>query len=120
MTKMYVHSGDCRLCECGLDTDLTTWNDEPLKTGDIVFYWKGDYISGVLSVVVSDQFQSFSDGSIVEKEATPVPYIMGIKNAPSGEWSVIRVKSVDDVIDGEHWKAWGFCYRAASKSGDAL
>lgn len=100
---MKVYSGDVCLCETGLETKLKCDMERPLKTGDIVIIGKaGSYIADTLSVVVQEDGEDFC---------------MGIRNIcvsdpeKLGGWWVTKVKDHSDVIDGEHWKAYGFNYR---------
>lgn len=109
---MYVYSGECRLCECGIDTGQLDIRKEPLSTGDIVIVFTEEgYTPDHLSVVVSDQYQSFNDGKGgVKHQLTGKnePFIMGIKDVSwNGEWKVLKVKDHFDVINGEKWEAFG-------------
>jgi hypothetical protein len=119
---MFVYSGNCRFCECGLKTTLIDIGGHDLRTGDIVTHYSihddgsFEYMHG-LSVVVCNQWQSYSDGThkiIKEYQDNLVDdaFIMGIKNVILGEqWQAQIVKRYEDVIDGEHWKDFGFNYR---------
>lgn len=119
---MYVYSGKCRLCECGLKTSLISMSGKKLKTGDVVVSYVADNNNilsclGGLSVVVCDQWQSYSDGThkIISKynksKDIPDAFIMGIKKVKLGkDWHAECVKACEDVIVGEHWKDFGFSY----------
>lgn len=115
---MYVYSGYCRLCEIGQPTGITGAGEQ-LHTGDIVLTYTenelGCWHVGAMSVVVSNQYQSYSDGTHVKKAGEPEFYVMGIRTVDlieePGEWRVKRIKSFEDVINGEHWREWGFSYR---------
>jgi hypothetical protein len=119
---MYVYSGKVREGLCGDATPLVDVDGKPLFVGDIVIPSTIDefgicYNTG-LSVVVSDRYTSYSNGSHVEKEGEIEYFVMGIKsvnfmNKPAQdqyqkEWMVKKVKSYEDVVDGEHWKDYGF------------
>lgn len=106
---IHVYSGSCRLCQCGELTDLIDSKDEKLYTGDIVIVYQDGYIVNHLSVVVRNQYPSYSDGSfkLIDKKGY---FIMGIKDT-FDSWLVIKVKNYRDVINGEHWAAFGFNYR---------
>jgi hypothetical protein len=115
---MYVYSGNCRLCEAGQPIDINDYAGNPLHTGDIVLTFTEDpngctYV-GALTVVVSDQYQTYSDGAHVEKTGDQEFYIMGIKGVDitdgEGEWKVKKIKGYADVVDGEHWPEWGFSF----------
>ena len=115
---MYVYSGECRLCDVGPPIGANDCTGKPLFTGDIVLTYTEEnnlgatYVAG-LTAVVSDQYQSFSDGTFTERK-NPEFYVMGIKNVPlhdSGEWRVQRVKSYIDAIVGEHWREYGFSFK---------
>lgn len=110
---MFVYSGKCRLGKVGDETPFTDVHGNKLVVGDIVVIYTEDYTPENLTVVVSDEFVSFSDGTHKIKDGPIIPFVMGIAgvdlNSPN-EWRVLRVKSAADVIDGEHWKAYGFNY----------
>lgn len=115
---MYVYSGKCRLCDVGVETGFHDCNDVSLRTGDIVITYTEDELGfanlGVLTVVVSDQYQSYSDGTHVEKEGEVEFFVMGIKSIDineDGTWRVKRLKGYESVLDGEHWPDYGFSFR---------
>lgn len=107
---MYVYSGKCRLCEVGVETDMVDRRGDNLFTGDIVVIWTENYFSG-MTVVVGNQFQSYTNGTH-ELLGFDEKFIMGIKQVrlEDGEWSVIRVKSFSEVVEGEHWASFGFSF----------
>lgn len=118
-----VWSGNCCLCDVGIPVNAkSTWGDPiELHTGDIIILWRGDYLGtdleqwmpcSDLTVVVADQYQSFSDGSISILSKNPEPFPMGIKKCgfDSPEWKIQVVKKYSDVVDGEHWPAYGFSF----------
>ena len=127
---MFVYSGKCRLCETGIQTKRKDLYDNDLYTGDIVVIFKVDdnmllEMSGNLSVVVKDDYSTSWDGKEtrhVKNGQEGEPFVMGIKSEwhgdpegryerMGGNWRVWKVKDHSDVIDGEHWKAYGFNYR---------
>jgi hypothetical protein len=116
---MNVFSGKCKLCQCGLATGIYDAKGELLETGDIVLIYTADEELGItqlpenLTVVVQNQFQSYSDGSHVPKDGPQKPFVMGIANVDisNSDWFAIRVKSWKDAVNGEHWRAFGFSYR---------
>ena len=110
---MFVYSGKCRLCETGKPTPIFDRSGRRLHTGDIVMISTESYIPEGLTVVVSDQFQSYSDGTHVERENGVTYFVMGIKGSGSnddGHWNILRTKSHSDVVDGEHWPEYGFSF----------
>ena len=117
---MYIYSGNCRLCDTGTKVGLKDWCGEELHTGDIVVLYHNDAQAGGLTVVVSDQYTTFSDyrESATYKHVenlSPSPFIMGIKDAQldeEGAWKCIKVKGFESVIDGEHWPDYGFNYKS--------
>ena len=113
---MLVYSGKCRLCETGKAVGFRDMEGKELSTGDIVAIWSERGPSPVLTVVVSDQFESFSDGSHEENES-PEYFVMGLKSVnladEPGYWRVFKLKDHADVIDGEHWSAWGFSFKSS-------
>lgn len=107
-----VYSGQCPMCNVGNPTDLKDANNQPLFTGDIVALISQDIhyrnVCGI-TVIVSNQFQAYSDGT-----GDLTPFVMGIRSVDVGNdphWEVHLVKSHKDVIEGEHWKAYGFHYK---------
>lgn len=109
---MRIYSGTCRLCDVGFKTNIIDRSGNTLHTGDIVVIWNKDDCYG-LSVVTGDQWQSYSDGSHVEKKEDVEFFVMGIKKvdlANDEDWWVQRVKSFERVIDGERWQDQEFSY----------
>ncbi len=114
---MYVYSGECRLCDCGIDTKETDSFENELKTGDIVIIWHED--DGMidmspdhLTVIVCSQYQSYSDGTIKLLKYSDF-WCMGIKNiglSRDNNWKIRKVKNYKDAIDGEHWQEFKFRY----------
>lgn len=128
-----VWSGKCCLCDVGISTNAkSTWgNSLELHTGDIVILWHGQYINSDLeqwlptdglTVVVANQYKSYSDGSIVVQDAQPIPFPMGIKDCGFNhpEWRVQVVKKYSDVIAGEHWPAYGFSFNHSDIADSAV
>jgi hypothetical protein len=113
--KTYIYSGQCRLCEVGRETAILDHKEEKLYTGDIVIIWTeaNCYIPKNLTVVVSHDYENIHgcEPKFIKKD---MPFVMGIKNAKvgPGEWWIAKVKSYKDVIDGEHWKEFGFSYKS--------
>ena len=136
---MYIYSGNCRLCKTGLTTKLKSVFGNTLSTGDIVVIYTFDVnldllseIANGLTVVVRNDFQSYSDGTVKVLE-DGFPFVMGIAGCVPIEidgrhylksekynthWCVEIVKSHSDVINGEHWKDYGFNYRELDKPTD--
>lgn len=128
-----VFSGNCCLCDVGIPVNAkSTWGDPvEVHTGDIIIVWHGDYIgtdietwypTGGLSVVVSNDYQSFSDGSVELIEGTHEPYPMGIKGCgfDHPEWRIQVVKKHSDVISVEHWPDFGFSYKHSDAADNAI
>ena len=115
----FVLSGDCRIGDVGEPTPLIDNAGNQLFVGDIVITSTIDK-TGIcsnngLTVVCSDKWTSYTDGSHIAKQEPFEYFVMGIKNvdfmgADSEHWIVNRVKSFSDVIHGEHWPEFGFRY----------
>lgn len=131
--KLKLFSGECVLCDIGIDTANYDHEGVPLFTGDIVLLynvmWPGTdqehwYPHG-LTAVSYNQYRSYSDGTVrLIDDVTEFPFVMGIKGVgfTNPNWRIIRVKSHTDVIDGEHWREYGFRYgysEAADKAKEA-
>lgn len=116
---MRVYSGECRQTDTGLPTGIRCLGGEELRTGDIVLLFHQNESSSEpffhgLTVVTSDQWQSYSDGTHQEKDGELNFFVMGIKKVSLNEdkeWMVSRVKSHADVVNGEHWRNYGFNFR---------
>lgn len=118
--KLGVYSGECLQGVLGDPTDLKLITGEPLYVGDIVITSVIDELGACtnngLTAVVSDEFTTYSNGTIERKKEEPKYFIMGIKNVDfmgknKEEWGITRVKSYKDVIEGENWKDYGFNYK---------
>ena len=103
---MDIYSGEVLIGRTGIPTELRCSLGKPLFTGDIVIVSKeGCYQSNELSAVVG-----LEDGY----------YAMGIKNVCIQDpenlrgWEISKVKDHAEVVDGEHWEAYGFSYRAST------
>ena len=115
----FVLSGDYRVGDIGEPTPLIDNAGNQLFVGDIVITSTIDK-TGIgsnngLTVVCSDKWTSYTDGSHIAKQEPFEYFVMGIKNvdfmgADSEHWIVNRVKSFSDVIHGEHWPEFGFRY----------
>ena len=127
-----VFSGKCCLCDVGSPVNAkSTWGDEvEIHTGDIVTLCHGNYIGtdienwtilDSLTAVVCDQYQSFSNGTIVLRNEIGNAYPIGIKDCGFNdpEWRVQVVKKFSDVINGEHWPKYGFSYAYSQIAEDA-
>jgi hypothetical protein len=126
-----VHSGKSCLCDVGVKIGHQDYSGVDLHTGDIVIVWHGNWIGtdnefwdacDGLTVVVMDQYQSFTDGSVKRQDGPNAPFVMGIRGCgfDDPEWRVRVVKKFFDVVPGEHWPAYGFSYRtnvAAEQAG---
>lgn len=125
MTDIYIYSGNCRFCKCGILTEIKDDSDNYLYTGDIVYAYTvtEDFgavnLSG-LTVIVADHFDNYVGQMPVFKKDIGEPFVMGIKTCntddtlkkyPSEVWRVRKVKSFKDVIKGEHWKDFGFNFK---------
>lgn len=121
---MYVYSGKCRLCDCGILLPVQDMYEKDLHTGDVVIMFTenedGSFsYHGGMSVVVAKQYQTqqvYPTGYAHKlKEEELEFFVMGIKDVPfwtEQEWKVIKVKDHSDVIEGEHWKEFGFNYKS--------
>lgn len=119
-----VFSGKCLKGYCGTPAGFSDMNGKPLHVGDIVLTftvkeWAGgddswlEYFPDGLTVVVSDEWTSYTDGTHARNDGQPEYFVMGIKGVPMdepGQWRVMLVKSHADVIDGERWPDYGFNY----------
>ena len=97
---MWIYSGEVCEGETGIKTELKCDRGDYLYTGDIVILTAPDQcVHTNLTVIVSDK-----DGL----------FAMGIKNICLSDpsklegWSISKVKDHYEVVDGEHWKAYGF------------
>lgn len=97
--NLFVYSGDRRLCEVGLETELVDINGQQLHTGDVVVVFTEDYISDRATTVVINQYQSKSNAH--------KPFIMGLASVDwsnsENRWSALRIKKYTELIEGERW-----------------
>jgi len=126
---MRIYSGSYCMCECGVPTGEKDIHGNELFTGDVVQLWHGNYIgtdheewlpqSG-LTAIVSNQYTSYFDGSIVENEGKITIFTMGIafNGVQSEEWKVSLVKSHKAIIPGERFPSYGLNYKSINK-GDS-
>ncbi|HCW1009308.1 TPA: hypothetical protein OW416_005594 [Pseudomonas aeruginosa] len=128
-----VFSGKCCLCDVGIPVGATSTYGDPIEihTGDIVIVWRGGYLgtdletwtpTDGLTVVVSDDYQSFSDGTIQLLDTEGGAFAMGIKDCGflHPEWRVQVVKKYSDVIPGERWPHYGFSYAYSEAADNAI
>lgn len=128
-----VFSGKCCLCDVGIPVGATSTWGEPVEihTGDIVVLWHGRWVgtdveewtqSGGLTAVVSNDYQTYSDGVIELIHDGGKPFAMGIKDCgfDDSEWRVEVVKKYSDVIPGEHWPQFGFSYAYSEAADTAI
>lgn len=119
---MQVWSGKCCLCDVGLPSGLKDFaTDEELHTGDIVVmyavYWPDtdseSWNCCGLSAIVANQYTTYTTGVIEENPLPVQPFCMGLKSVEfqSDVWKLQLVKKHTDVIEGEHWPAYGFSYK---------
>jgi len=115
---MFIYSGDCRKGKCGSPTNMKDIGGNSLFVGDIVLLLHaGEYYNGFegLTAVVDDSYISYSDGSHIENPDGQRSYIMGIGDEDitnkNSNWSVKRVKSYKNVVNGENWSEFGFNYK---------
>ena len=118
LADIFVYSGDCKLGKIGEPTALKDFTGKDLFVGDIVITsvideW-GICTNNGLTVVVSDEY---NNKLVSEENWGSGHFVMGIKTVDfmgkdSQKWIVAKVKSFEDVVVGEHWKDYGFNYRA--------
>lgn len=122
---MYIYSGDCRFCETGIQTPYRDDKGRRLFTGDIVLVFTDDYGPENLTVMVRNDFTSYQGGRHEQNEDVGNPFAMGIADCkPVNKdsetifvsddtiWHVRKLKDHKDVVDGEHWRDFGFNYRS--------
>jgi hypothetical protein len=130
--SLKVFSGNSCFCDVGMNTGyLTSYGQEAeLHTGDIVLIWHGEWLGtdledwrpiDGLTVVVANQYQSFTDDSITVLPDSE-PFVMGIRDCGFADpaWKIQLLKSHKDVIEGEHWKDYGFNYKYSEKADEAM
>lgn len=118
-----VFSGKSCLCDVGIEWNgYDRWGNKlQLHTGDIVLLWNvchadtdfEQHIFQGTTAVVANQYTSYTDGEVVVNKESLQVFVMGIKDVDlsTEDWRVEIVKKYTDVIDGEHWKEFGFNYK---------
>jgi len=108
---MNIYSGECEHGECGKRTKISDSMGAILYVGDIVALATKDpqginFFYGISVVVDARPDIDFSGK----------PFIMGIASVDTDNdegWLIAKVKGWADCINGEHWKDYGFNYRAS-------
>jgi hypothetical protein len=113
----------------GTPVGAKSFEGADLHVGDIVLIYSAMYLGTDIeqwyqqgiTAIVSKQFESFTDGSIKLTDGHTKGFVMGIASCGfnSPDWRIEVVKSHVDVIEGEHWPAYGFNYRK-NAAADAL
>lgn len=117
---MYIYSRKCRQGDCGEKTPLKDSMGKPLFVGDIVILSSIKdnneiTLTNYLTAIVSDKYTSYSNGEHKTKEDDVEYYVMGIRDVgyvdnDNKDWRVDKLKSYDEIVEGEHWKSYGFNY----------
>lgn len=102
---MKIYSGSVCMGECGVPVA------DGLHTGDIVQIWHAD--SDDPDRCIWTPIERLS--AVVTDMDTGEHFVMGIKACgfSDPQWRVVVVKKWSDVVDGEHWPAYGFRYSNA-------
>lgn len=119
---MKVFSGKCCLCDVGFPSGIKDFRTgDELYTGDIVLLYSVDYPNTDIehwnchgmTIIVADQYTSYTTGVITPNQTPFKPFCMGVKcvDFPSKQWKVQLIKSFKDVVDGEHFPSYGFSYK---------
>lgn len=122
--NLYILSGKCYKGLVGKPTGQKAFCGTELCVGDIVLLWRGHYIDtdienwtqAGMTAIVEDRYTTYSDGSVViNTEPQYDFYCMGIASCgfDDPEWRIEIIKSHEDVIEGEHWRQYGFNYRTS-------
>lgn len=118
-----VFSGKSCLCDVGIELNgYDRWGNKlQLHTGDIVLLWNVNYadtdfeehVFQRMTTVVANQYTSYTDGEVVVNKDLLQVFVMGIKGVDlsTEDWRVEIVKKYTDVVNGEHWKEFGFNYK---------
>ena len=116
---MNVYSGECEHGKCGTITPLKDNAGETLCVGDIVMVSSQNIVGGPwhhgLSVVVENR-PGLTGGA-----PAPAFFVMGIVSVDIGkdeQWIITRAKRWNEVVEGEHWKSYGFNYRMPNNGGE--
>lgn len=99
---MLIYSGYCCMGETGIPTPHFDITGAQLYTGDIVVIYTENYMVDGLTVMVQDEDGFFAMG---------IKSVMTTGPEDGEKWMVRRVKRHSEVVDGEHWSAYGFNYQ---------
>jgi hypothetical protein len=110
------------MCDVGIPANQKDMHGNDLYSGDIVQLWHGNYIgtdmeewlpSSGLTVIVGNQYKSYTDGTIELITNNPTLFTMGIASCgvQNEEWAVTLIKSHKDIINGERFLSFGINYR---------
>lgn len=101
---------------CGTPTKYKDFNGFAIDVGDILTVWNEEMPVDHLTAMVDSSYTTYTNGEIVlNVEETNPLFVMGIKSCcEDGEfldrWNCLIVKKWNDIVDGEHWKDFGFRY----------
>ena len=114
--NLFVYSGDCRLCEVGLETELVDINGQQLHTGDVVVVFTENYMPNEATVVVSNQYQTYQvfehggEKTVHHKSNVHKPFIMGLAGVDWSDsenpWRALCIKKYTELIEGEQWSTF--------------
>ena len=108
---MKIYSGNLLKGICGNETSLRDRYGDWLYVGDIVLLYTIDEFGlsneMYLSCIVCDKYKTYPDGGIEVINKNPAYFAEGIENVDfmkeNSKWIVEKIKSFEDVIDGEKW-----------------
>ena len=103
---MKIYSGDVCMGEIGAHVR------DGIQTGDIIQLWHKEYAGTEHECWEPVEHLT----AVVTDPESGEHYAMGIRSCgfDHSEWSVRVVKKWSDVIDGEHWPAYGFRYSSTT------
>jgi hypothetical protein len=122
--QLEIFSGQVSMGLCGEPVGFTDMGGKPLHVGDVVL----TFTASPHGAPEEPYMQHWPEGmtAVVDRGekfgAVSRYFVMGIASVPMddpGEWRVLKVKSFDEVVPGEHWRSYGFSYREAAPQAEA-
>jgi len=128
LLKLKVFTSKNCFCDVGIPTGKRDKNGAALCSGDVVMLLALDKVlgtslflpdTGILSIMVGHQYQSYQGGKIDLINEEPVFFPMGIQGQGfnDGSWYVFLFKRFSDMKDGDQLSSYWLEYAFTTPKG---